>query len=55
MQEISGITSCDINLINHTATLDFADQPLPLDTLNKKIQPLGYSFTTLTQGENVVQ
>ncbi|MDR2190742.1 MAG: cation transporter [Candidatus Peribacteria bacterium] len=48
MKDISQITSCDINLINHTATLDFADDELPIDQLNKRIQPFGYTFEVPT-------
>jgi copper chaperone CopZ len=44
MKDISGITSCEINLIHHTATVNFTADELPLDQLNKKIQPFGYGF-----------
>ncbi|MDR2416053.1 MAG: cation transporter [Candidatus Peribacteria bacterium] len=44
MKALPQITACEINLVHHTATLHFADQELPIEELNKKIQPLGYEF-----------
>ncbi|MDR2541383.1 MAG: heavy-metal-associated domain-containing protein [Candidatus Peribacteria bacterium] len=44
LNETPGITSCEVNLVNHTATLTFTDQELPIEDLNKKIIPFGYSF-----------
>ncbi|MDR0369383.1 MAG: cation transporter [Candidatus Peribacteria bacterium] len=44
MKEIPEILSCDINIVNHTATLDFANQEIPIEQLNEKIQPFGYTL-----------
>ncbi|MDR3168275.1 MAG: heavy-metal-associated domain-containing protein [Candidatus Peribacteria bacterium] len=52
MQELPGVASCEINLINHTATVSFTADELPLQQLNKKLQPFGYELvaTSLLKG-----
>ena len=44
LDKIPGIDQAQVNLLDHSSTIQFTDGEISLQEINKKIKPLGYQL-----------